>query len=105
MTDELDNYGRSEAERTVTLESNDAEAINLEVEQGKWQSYDDALHYVIGRGLAEVKRTRDAARKLLDARVLKTKRDGWQKLLQSNPSLVTNPEIVANMLKDLGVGK
>lgn len=99
----LDKFGRDEAERTITLESDDAEAINIETEQGKWQSYGDALHYVIARGLAEIKRTRDAAMKLMEQRTLKTKRDQWSKLLQSNPALVTNADLIASMMKELGV--
>lgn len=98
-----DEFGRDAAERTVELASKDAEAINKEVGDGKWQSYDDAMHYVIERGLAEIKRTRDAALKLYEQRTLKAKRDNWSKLLQSNPKLLQNADLIQTMLKELGV--
>lgn len=102
---EMDEYGRDAAERTVELESRDAEAINLEVEQGKWDSYDDALHYVITRGLAEIKRQRDAARVALEKTQIKVKRDSYATLMKSNPSLIANAEFVATMLRDMQITK
>ena len=101
--EETDQYGRTEAERTVTLASEDAEAVNTEVVDGKWKTYDDALHYVMQRGFAEIKRTREAAAKLANAKLLQAKRDQWSKLLQNNPSLIANADLVASMLKELGV--
>src|SRR5690242_17734320 len=62
--DEMDEFGRTEAERTITLESADAEAINTEVDAGKHKTYADAMHYVLSRGFAEIKRTREAAKAL-----------------------------------------
>ena len=102
-SEETDQYGRTEAERTVTLASEDAEAVNTEVVDGKWKTYDDALHYVMQRGFAEIKRTREAAAKLANAKLLQAKRDQWSKLLQNNPSLIANADLVASMLKELGV--
>jgi hypothetical protein len=103
--EEMDEYGRTESERTVELESADAEAINNEVNDGKHQTYASALHYVLTRGFAEIKRTREAARALAEKTILKNKRDNWSTLLASNPKLIQNPEVVATMLKELGIAK
>lgn len=102
---QLDQFGRDEAERTVVLSSEHAEAVDQEVAQGKWQAYDDALKYVISRGLAEIKRTRDAARTLAMAKMNEAKRRNYKMLIQNNPALVTNVEFVASMMKDLGLTK
>ena len=103
--EETDEYGRTEGERTITLESGDAEAINTEVNDGKHKTYSDALHYVITRGLAEIKRQREAARSLAEKTILKAKRDNWSKLLQSNPKLIENADLLSAMLKELGIRK
>jgi len=100
---EKDKYGRDANERIVELSTEDAESINVEVTAGKWQTYDEALHFVLQRGFAEIKRTRDAAVKLYEQRVLKARRDQWSKLLQSNPSLITNQELLGTMFKELGI--
>ena len=101
----LDQFGRDEAERTVVLSSPHAEAIDVEVVTGKHQTYDDALEYVINRGLAEIKRARDAARKTAEANLALAKRNGYANLMKSNPALITNSEFVATMMKDLGLVK
>jgi hypothetical protein len=101
----LDEFGRDAAERTVELESKDAESINNEVVDGRWQTYDQALHYVITRGLAEIKRQRDAAKAVAEKTLLKGIRDGWEKRLKDNPALITNPEIMKLMMAELGVIK
>jgi Arc/MetJ-type ribon-helix-helix transcriptional regulator len=103
--EEMDEYGRTESERTIELESGDAEAINNEVNDGKHQTYSSALHYVITRGLAEIKRQREAARSLAEKTILKAKRDNWSKLLQSNPKLIENNDLLQAMLKELGIKK
>lgn len=103
--EERDKYGRLATERIVELESEDAEGINNEVQQGRWQTYDMALHFVLARGFAEIKRTRDAALKLFEQRQLKAKRDNWQKLMSSNPKLATNADLVNTMLRELGIVK
>ena len=100
---ELDEFGRDQAERTVELSPRDAEYIDHECTQGKHQTYDSALSYVITRGLAEIKRVRDAARMAAEKTLVKAKRDSYQKLMQSNPSLIANADFVATMLADLGV--
>lgn len=102
---QLDQFGRDEQERTVVLSSQHAEYVDQEVTQGKWQTYDDALQYVIARGLAEIKRTRDAARTLAAAKMNEAKRKNYKSLIASNPALVTNVEFVATMMKDLGLTK
>jgi hypothetical protein len=100
-----DEFGRDEAERTVILGSRDAEAINREVEAGKHDSYDDALTYVIARGLAEIKRQRDAAEANRQKSRLKAEVDSWKKMLELNPALVTDPNVVSKMMQALGVLK
>src|SRR6266566_6549609 len=99
----LDEYGRDAAERTVELSARDAEMVDREVSLGKHDTYDDALSYVITRGLAEIKRQRDAANANREKTVLKAKLDTWKKLLELNPALVADPNIVAKMLSELGV--
>src|ERR1035441_7738189 len=85
-----DQYGRDAAERTVELKPYDAEAINKEVVVGKWQTYDDALSYVVGRGLAEISRQRKAAAELRDARFIKAKGKDYSHLLKLKPELVND---------------
>lgn len=102
---ERDQFGRDEAERTIVLASEDAEAINHEAEAGGHDTYDDALHYVITRGLAEIKRTRDAQAANKAKTVLKAKVDTWKKLLELNPALVADPNIVGKMMTELGMLK
>jgi hypothetical protein len=101
----LDQFGRDAAERTVELSSMQAEAIDQEVTNGRWQTYDDALQHVINRGLAEIKRTREAARVLALAKATESKRKNYKALIQSNPALAVNAEFVATMMKDLGITK
>ena len=99
----LDEFGRDESERTVVLSPRDAEAIDHEVASGKHQTYDDGLSFVIARGLAEIKRTRDAAMKLAQAKLLSSKKESWKTILSQNPALAIDPKIVATMLADLGI--
>jgi hypothetical protein len=103
MVAQLDEFGRDASERTVVLSPRDAEAIDHEVMSGKHQTYDDALAFVIARGLAEIKRTRDAAMKLAQAKLLSTKKESWKTILSQNPALAIDPKIVATMLADLGL--
>jgi hypothetical protein len=99
----LDEFGRDASERTVELSPRDAENIDHEVSAGRHQTYDDALAFVIARGLAEIKRTRDAAMKLAQAKLLSTKKESWKTILSQNPALAIDPKIVATMLADLGL--
>jgi len=102
---ERDEFGRDEAERTVILSPRDAESVNRECEVGKHDSYDDALAYVIARGLAEIKRQRDAAEANKAKSRLKAEVDSWKRMLELNPALVTDPNVVAKMMTALGVLK
>src|SRR5271166_1235606 len=87
---QLDQFGRDAAERTVELTSAQAEAVDQEVTAGRWQTYDDALQHVIARGLAEIKRTRDAARALASAKLAMAKQKNYASLMQANPALIAN---------------
>lgn len=115
----LDAYGRDSAERTVELNSHVAAAANAiaagesiddvlmqlkaEFEGGQPDTYDEALGYIVYRGMAEIKRQRDAAQ----ATKQKTKLAETQKLyaamLKLNPALVADPQFVAKMVAALGM--
>jgi hypothetical protein len=79
--------------------------VNREVEAGKHDTYDAALEYVIERGAAEIKRAREAQAKTREASRLKSERDTWTRMLELNPALVADPNVVAKMLAALGVTK
>lgn len=98
-----DQYGRLQTERIVELQSQDAELVNVEVVTGKHQTYDDALHYVLSRGFAEITRARKAAEELRAARVVKEQGKLYSAMLEANPALVTDPNFVAKMIAALGV--
>jgi hypothetical protein len=100
-----DEFGRDASERIVELSPRDAEYINREVEAGKHETYDDALSYVIARGLAEIKRQRDAAEANRAKSLLKAKADTWKKLLELNPALIADPNVMSRMLSELGIAK
>lgn len=101
--EEMDKFGRTEAERTITLEVDDAERVGNEVDAGKHQTFDDALHYIIERGLAEIKRQRDSLAALKeqrdDARAMKALRTA----MANNPKAADDPVVLANVLKALGI--
>lgn len=97
----LDDYGRTEQERTVVLASADAEAVNREVEAGEHDSYDDALAHIIERGLAEIKRTRASSLKLADAKRIAANAKTWAALLKLNPSLLADPKVMARYAEEL----
>jgi ribosomal protein S9 len=87
----------------VMLESADTDAINAEVEAGKHDAFDDALHYVIARGLAEIERTRKSAVKsAAKSEALK----GLRELLAAKPELAgaLDAKVVA-ALKAAGITK
>jgi len=98
----LDEYGRDASERTVELHPKDAEAIDAEVADGRWQTYDDALRFILQRGFAEIKRTRDAARKLATVKLLASKTRGYQEMFAQHPELIANGEFVTKMMQELG---
>lgn len=118
----LDAYGRDAAERTVELNQHVAAAANAivdsdqfdeilvnlkaEYEGGEPQTFDDAIGYIVYRGMAEIKRQRDAA----NANKAKAKLAEQQKLyaamLKVNPALITDQKFVEKMVAALGmVGK
>lgn len=100
---EMDQYGRTEAERTMVLDSDVAEQINAEVETGEWQAYGDAMNYVLTRGFAEIKRTRDASAKLKLGKAKAQAMDKLSELLSLNPTLVNQPDALRNVLGQLGI--
>lgn len=95
----MDDYGRTEAERTVVLDSDVAEQINDEVDAGKHDSYADALAYVIERGFAEIKRTRDAQRKLGEQKKAAKVIAILNETLAKQPGLVQHPATLVAVLK------
>lgn len=115
----MDAYGRDASERTVELNSHVAEAANCivedssidvvlaqlkaEFEGGTPDTYDEAIGYIVYRGIAEIKRQRDAA----DANKAKAKLASTAKLYKSmlalNPALVNDPQFVQKMVAALGM--
>jgi hypothetical protein len=85
------------------LSPDDAEAIDAEVTAGEHDTFDDALHYVVTRGFAEIKRARKAAAELALARKVKHEQTIYSEMLKRNPTLVTDPNFVAKMIAALGV--
>jgi len=101
-SDAMDEFGRTESERTVVLDSVFADKINTEVGDGGHDTYVDALNYILTRGFAEIERSRasqakaEAARK--DAKALATLND----VLAKTPTLAANPQALLATLKALG---
>ncbi len=103
MTTDTELEERTEAERTVVLTSADADAINAEVEVGKHDTYDDALAYVIARGLAEIQRQRASAMKAEQARKAAKGKDMFNNFLRLDPTIVTQPEKLMKLLQECGL--
>lgn len=99
--EKFDEYGRTEAERTVVLGSKNAELINLEVEVGKHDSYDEALAYVIARGFAEIERTRESQRKTAATKKLAAETTLVTNMFAMNPKLVCDQDFVTKMMNQL----
>ena len=89
-TEVMDEFGRTEAERTVVLSSRDAERINNEVTDGKHDTYDEALMYVIERGFKEIERQRLSALKQEGQRLVAKAMEKFNKILATTPTLVAN---------------
>lgn len=98
----MDEFGRTEAERTVVLLSAQAEAINSEVSDGKHDTYEDALAYVVERGLKEIERQRESARKQEAQRKAATSLAKFNDLLAKQPQLATRPNELIAALKAVG---
>lgn len=86
----MDEFGRTEAERTVVLMPQQAEAINNEVAEGDHDTYQDALNYVFERGLVEIKRQRESGKKQEAQRVKAKAMDKFNTIVGRSPALVAN---------------
>jgi hypothetical protein len=116
---ELDAYGRDSAERTVELNQHVAEAVNCIVEEssidvvlsqlkaeyegGEPTTYDDAIGYIVYRGIAEIKRQRDAAAATKAKSKLAETQKLYKAMLAVNPSLITDAKFVEKMVAALGM--
>lgn len=103
--EERDEFGRMASERIVELHPKDAELVNREVDDGRHGTYDEALRYIINAGVVAIANRRKQAATLRDARDLKAKQASYQIDLARNPQLITDPNFVAKMMKDLGIKK
>ena len=101
--DVMDEFGRTEAERTVILASAQADLVNAEVEAGRHESYDDALAYVIERGFAEINRQRESARKAEAARKAAKGQERFRQYLALDPTIVTRPDMLQKLLAECGI--
>lgn len=99
----LDQFGRTEAERTVVLTPLQAEQVNTEVEVGKHHTYELALAHIFTRGLAELKRTRDNAAKIAVTKEKAKSMDAFTELLRLNPAIVGNTEQLQAAMAKLGI--
>lgn len=100
---QLDEFGRTDAERTVMLTSAQADLVNGEVEAGRHESYDAALEYVIERGFAEINRQRKSQEDAAKARAAAKGKDQFNKFLALDPTIVTRPELLMKLLKECGL--
>lgn len=90
--EQMDSFGRTAAERTVELLPVDAEAVNTEVEAGSHETYEGALAYIIQRGLAEIKRSRDAAAKLKEKTKIADQVKLYKEMVKANPKLLADAD-------------
>lgn len=111
---QLDQYGRDVAERTVELDSFVAEAISqlvdgnvddlamaslkAQYEGGDPKTFDEALGYGFWRGLCEIKRQRDSAEKTRKRAAVNVERTLLKEMLKLNPALATDQNFVSKML-------
>ena len=87
----------------VQLEQGDVLLINNEVEQGDHATFDDALHYIIERGIAEIARTRASQAK---AKVQREAMTQLRDMLAKNPaSLSELPASLQAAIKAAGIMK
>jgi hypothetical protein len=115
----LDQYGRDAAERTVELPSACAEAANrvvegesiddvlaslkAEYEGADAQTFDEAIGYIMYRGLAEIKRQGLAAEATKAKSKLAATSKAYKAMLAVNPALVNDPTFVNKMVQALGM--
>ncbi len=117
---QLDAYGRVAAERTIELNQHIAEAVakwvDGEIDETCYASikaenegaseadtFDEALGYIIYRGLAEIKRALGAKELRKREKKAKQTQDLYQNMLKVNPALIADPKFVNKMLQDLGL--
>lgn len=103
VDEQVDKYGRLDSERIVELTPDDAEAVDAEVSNGNHDTYDEALHHIIVRGLAEIKRARDNSAKIADGKELRKQRASITALLKLNPALANDPKFATIMAQAFGV--
>ena len=115
----MDAYGRDSQERTVELNPHVAAAANAvvddesieevlvqlkaEFEGGEPQTFDDALGYIVYRGIAEIKRQRDAQAATKAKSKLAETQKLYKAMLAVNPSLITDAKFVEKMVAALGM--
>jgi len=112
-----DEFGRDAAERTIELSPLVAEAVNTVVEDGQVaaiyqrllneyeaasaDTFDDALSYIVYRGIAEIKRQQDSAAKMAEERQAKKDRTALAAVLEVKPDLLNDPAFQAKLLAAL----
>jgi hypothetical protein len=103
LEDAMDKFGRTAFERTVELEVDDAERVDTEVTTGEHATFSDGLHYIIERGVAEIKRQRDSLAALKEQRNDASMMKALRTACANNPDLMTNPVKLADVMKSLGI--
>lgn len=103
LSEAMDKFGRTAAERTIELEVDDAERVDHEVTAGEHQTYNDALHYVIERGLAEIKRQRESLAALKTQRTDAKAMAALRTAVANNPAVMADPVALASLMKSLGI--
>jgi hypothetical protein len=110
----LDGYGRDASERTVELDSYVAEAVNrvvdgakfddcfanikAQAEGGRPKTYDEALTFIVYRGLAEIKRSQDAQAKVKLGASLREQQSVLKSMLALKPDLVNDAEFAKKVM-------
>jgi hypothetical protein len=90
--DVIDEFGRTEAERTVVLLSKHAEFVNSLVEDNTRDTFDEAIGYCFERAIAEITRQRDSAKKQ------EAQRKDAKSLQLFNDMLAKTPSLAANRI-------
>lgn len=116
---QLDAYGRDAAERTIELDQHVAAAANAVVsdesiddvllqlkaqyEGGSPSAFDDALGYIVYRGVAEIKRQQLAQAATKAKQHLAEQQKLYAAMLKVNPALIADPTFVQKMVAALGM--
>lgn len=93
-----DAITRDADECIVSLTAVQAAQVSAEVDANDHQTFDDALAYIIERGLAEIKRQRDSAVKQKAKQAEVKNLMAAKTLLASNPALALDPAKLFAML-------